>query len=279
MSSGHLTETADNNTETKKEETEPRSSTSSGGNNGNWLWEKMKDIGVLNLLLLCIPIAAGLYGAKVSPVAQFIFSALAVMPLAELMGDSTEVIAEYAGPGIGGLLNATFGNAAELILGLFSVFNNLDDLVKASITGSIIGNALLVSGMSMFAGGIQKGGRLRVQTFNRGAVGTTATTAVMASVALTIPAVTKYVGTSPNSENHLSVGVAVVLIISYVTMLIFSLITHKEWFNEGEEDRAEKKRKRKRVINRKEGSNCTSRTSIKQRYRCTTTPAISKGAK
>jgi len=187
--------------------------------------------GPLNLLLITIPIAAGCSLGEASAVSRFIFAAISVIPLAGLMGGATETIAEFAGPGVGGLLNATFGNAAELILGLFSVFKGLDTLVKASITGSIIGNVLLVLGMSMFAGGM----RFRVQKFNKTAIGTSATVCVMASIAITIPAVTTS-ASNGSQENHLSVGVAVILIFSYCVMLIFSLITHKEFFNAQEGD-------------------------------------------
>jgi len=192
--------------------------------------------GPLNLLLVTIPVAAGCSLGHASAVSRFIFSALSVIPLAGLMGDATEEIAEFSGPGIGGLLNATFGNAAELILGLFSVFNNLDTLVKASITGSIIGNVLLVMGMSMFAGGMKH----RIQKFNKTAIGTSATVCVMASIAITIPAVTTS-SSNGTEENHLSVGVAIILILSYCVMLIFSLITHKEFFAGEEANDGEKK--------------------------------------
>jgi len=191
--------------------------------------------GPVNYLLISIVIAAVLWASDGSAVAQFIFSALAVMPLAALMGDATEQIAEFSGPGIGGLLNATFGNAAELILGLFSVFKNLDDLVKASISGSILGNVLLVLGMSMFAGGL----KYPTQTFNKQAVGTSATLCVMTSVAITVPAITK-TDSNTNSEDHLSAGTSVILIFCYCLMLIFSLVTHKHLFD-GEEDGKETK--------------------------------------
>jgi len=151
------------------------------------------------------------------------------------MGEATETIAEFSGPGIGGLLNATFGNAAELILGLFSVFNNLDTLVKASITGSIIGNVLLVMGMSMFTGGMKH----QIQKFDKTAIGTSATVCVMAAIAITIPAVTNS-SSNGGQEDHLSVGVAVVLILSYCVMLVFSLITHKEYFAGEEAENKEK---------------------------------------
>jgi len=170
-----------------------------------------------------------------SAVARFITSAIAVIPLAGLMGEATETIAEFSGPGIGGLLNATFGNAAELILGLFSVFNNLDTLVKASITGSIIGNVLLVMGMSMFTGGM----KYQIQKFDKTAVGTSATVCVMAAIAITIPAVTSS-ASNGGQEDHLSVGVSVILILSYCVMLVFSLITHKEYFAGEEHENKEK---------------------------------------
>ena len=108
---------------------------------------------ILNWLLLLIPIAIGLELAEADPLYIFIASAVAIIPLAGWMGRSTEWIAEHLGPGIGGLLNATFGNAAELIIAVMALRAGLHDVVKASITGSIIGNILLVLGLAVVFGG------------------------------------------------------------------------------------------------------------------------------
>ena len=93
--------------------------------------------------------------AGASPIWLFVGSALAIIPLAGLMGEATEQLAERLGPGIGGLLNATFGNAAELIIALFALFKGYDEVVKASLAGSILGNVLLVLGASLLAGGLK----------------------------------------------------------------------------------------------------------------------------
>ena len=116
---------------------------------------------------------------------QFVAAGLAIVPLAGLMGESTEHLAHRLGPGIGGLLNATFGNAAELIIALFALFEAQDAVVKASITGSIIGNLLLVLGASVVAGGL----RYRVQRFNRTAAGVGSTMMVLAAFGMLIPAI------------------------------------------------------------------------------------------
>ena len=107
-------------------------------------------------LLLAVPLAIGLrFAGRPADLAVRRRPALAIIPLAGLMGESTEQLAHRLGPGIGGLLNATFGNAAELIIALFALFNGLDEVVKASLTGSIIGNLLLVLGASLLAGGLK----------------------------------------------------------------------------------------------------------------------------
>src|SRR5207248_9572131 len=121
----------------------------------------------LSVLLVFIPIGLVLEVMHASPVYIFIVSALAIVPLAGQMGKATEHLAERTGPGIGGLLNATFGNAAELIIALLALQKGLHDVVKASITGSIIGNVLLVLGLSALCGGL----RYERQTFNRTAAG------------------------------------------------------------------------------------------------------------
>src|SRR5690349_5165250 len=115
----------------------------------------------------------------------FACAALGIIPLAALMGRATESLAAHLGEGIGGLLNATFGNAAELIIALFALSQGLSQVVKASITGSIIGNILLVLGLSIFAGGV----KYERQTFNRTAVRTASTSLLLASIALFTPTI------------------------------------------------------------------------------------------
>jgi len=177
------------------------------------------------LLVLAVPaaIAASLLGA--SPVVRFIAAGVAIIPLAGLMGRATEQLAHRLGSGIGGLLNATFGNAAELILALFALRRGLDDVVKASLTGSIIGNLLLVLGASLLAGGL----KFRVQQFNRTAAGVGSTLMVLATVGLIVPAMFHHM--APNSaglQHRVSVAVCVLLMITYGLSLVFSLVTHRD---------------------------------------------------
>ena len=166
-------------------------------------------------------------------------SALGVIPTAALMGRATEELAERSGPGIGGLLNVTFGNAPELIIALFALGAGLHEVVKASIIGSIMGNCLLVLGAAAFAGGLRR----ERQHFDATAAVTQSSMLLLASVALVMPAVFELVEglglPSPNSERidyegtveHLSIAVALVLIASYVAGLFFSLKTHRDLFN------------------------------------------------
>ena len=128
-----------------------------------------------------------------------------------------------------GLLNATFGNAAELIIAVLRALRGLDGVVKASLTGSIIGNLLLVLGASLLAGGI----RYPIQQFNRTAAGVGATLMVLAAVGLVIPAIFhRLVGPAPIAAEHgLSLSVSVVLIVAYALNLLFSLVTHKDLYN------------------------------------------------
>src|SRR6187431_2637997 len=135
-------------------------------------------------MLVLIPVAIGLEFAEADPLYVFIASAGAIIPLAGWMGRSTEWIAEHLGPGIGGLLNATFGNAAELIIAVMALRAGLYEVVKASITGSIIGNILLVLGLSILAGGLKR----PVLQFNRTAASLSATLLALAAMALVVPA-------------------------------------------------------------------------------------------
>src|SRR5437868_14786509 len=124
----------------------------------------------LALLLLAAPAAVIARALHASPLVIFVLSALGIVPLAGLIGQATEHLAEHLGQGIGGLLNATFGNAAELIIAMFALSKGLTGVVKASITGSIIGNVLLVLGLSFVSGGL----KYHKQRFNRTAAGTSA---------------------------------------------------------------------------------------------------------
>jgi Ca2+:H+ antiporter len=211
-------------------------------------------------LSVFIPIAILLKVADASAPLVFFASALGVIPTAALMSDATEQLAARAGPGIGGLLNVTFGNAPELIIAFFALIEGLQEVVKASLVGSVLGNSLLVLGASMFFGGL---GREK-QKFNRTAAHTQAGMLLLATAALILPAVFQLVhgGGLPGVDQaevrfsadveHLSIAVAVILILSYLAGLWFSLKTHRDLFNvahdESDEDAAGAWPTRKSVI-------------------------------
>jgi len=171
----------------------------------------------------------------------FLCSGLGIIPLAGLMGRATEHLARRLGQGLGGLLNATFGNAAELVIALMALNKGLLGVVKASITGSIIGNVLLVFGASALAGGL----KFRELKFNRTAVQTSTTSLVLAAIGLLIPTVFHYSaqvrprGWSPQMEQRLSLAIAVVLFGTYLCSLVFSLHTHRHYFGNPAEHSAE----------------------------------------
>jgi Ca2+:H+ antiporter len=182
-----------------------------------------------------------------SPTALFIVSCLAIVPLAAWMGRSTEHLAKHLGSGIGSLMNATFGNAAELIIALFAIAKGLEGVVKASITGSIIGNLLLVLGFSFFAGGV----KFTKQEFNRTVASASASALTLAAIGLTIPTIFHHAaaavpvhagGWTVLKEQQLSLAIAVVLFLTYIATLIFSLVTHRSLFA-GESDESEAREK------------------------------------
>jgi Ca2+:H+ antiporter len=195
------------------------------------------------LLVPFIPIAVIFELAHVGAVPTFFTSTLGVIPTAALMGRATEELAARSGPGIGGLLNVTFGNAPELIIALFALNAGLHEVVKASLLGSILGNSLLVLGAASFVGGL---GRTR-QFFDRAAASAQTTMLMLAVAALVMPAIfvlDKGEGLpSPGAEivdyngtvETLSLAVAFVLILSYGAGLWFSLKTHRDLFNPSHE--------------------------------------------
>jgi len=186
-----------------------------------------------------IPVALALKLAGASPVAVFSTSALGVVPAAALMGTATEHLAARTGPGVGGLVNVTFGNAPELIIAVFALANGLQEVVKASLVGSIVGNALLVLGAAMLTGGWR---RTR-QTFDRTAAQTQAGMLLLTVAALALPSLlllARHISLPTVSElrrtfsqeiEQVSFAVAVVLIASYLAGLFFSLRTHRDLFN------------------------------------------------
>jgi Ca2+:H+ antiporter len=195
-----------------------------------------------------IPAAVALELAHAGPVLVFGAAALAVIPCAAVMGEATEAIAARTGPGIGGLLNVTFGNAPELIIAFFALNEGLQEVVKASIVGSIIGNILLVMGAAMLVGGLPR----EKQTFSQTAANAQCAMLMLAVAALVFPAIFQLIhgGGLPavgeervdfGSElERLSLGVAIVLLLSYAAGLWFSLKTHRAVFNPfGDQDEEE----------------------------------------
>src|SRR6201991_251429 len=191
------------------------------------------------LLVPLLPVAVVLELMHADAVPVFAASALGVIPTAALMGRATEELAARSGPGIGGLLNVTFGNAPELIIALFALHKGLQEVVKASIIGSMLGNLLLVMGAAMLIGGW---GRER-QLFVAEAASAQATLLLLAVVALLLPAMflLSTGGHLPglNSEathygtdiEKMSFAVSIVLLLSYAAGLWFSLKTHRDVFN------------------------------------------------
>jgi Ca2+:H+ antiporter len=175
----------------------------------------------LNWLLVFIPITLGLNAFGASPILVFLASALAIVPLARLMGDATEALARFLGPTVGGLLNATLGNAPEIIISSFALHEGLVDMVKSSLTGSIIGNLLFGLGASFFAGGIKYG---RNQTFDPHAARISTALLTLASFGLIVPAATRY---SAAASRSISRECAVVLFIVYLASLVAILVNQK----------------------------------------------------
>jgi Ca2+:H+ antiporter len=180
-------------------------------------------------LLVFFPVALLLEYVFHAP-GMFVFgaSAMAIIPLAGFMGRATEQLAGRLGEGIGGLLNATFGNAAELIIAIVALRAGLYDLVKASITGSIIGNILLVFGMSALWGGV----RHSTQRFNPTAASLGATMLLLSAIGLVVPAIFHMVGRDLQlaAERTLSLEIAIVLMATYVLSLLFTLRTHRHLY-------------------------------------------------
>jgi len=177
----------------------------------------------------------------ISPTAVFVCSALGIIPVAGWIGRATEALACRVGEGLGGLLNATFGNAAELIIAGIALSKGLTNVVKASITGSIIGNVLLVLGLSIFFGGT----KYKEQRFSGTAARTSVVSLSLAAIGLIIPTVFHRAATrtpggwSPLVERKLSLAIAVVLFLTYFCMLGFSLWTHKHFFQSAPADAEE----------------------------------------
>ena len=185
----------------------------------------------LYFLLLFVPLTVAGKMMGLSETMLFASSSLAIIPLAGIMGKSTDTISCYSGQKVGGLLNATFGNATELIIAFIAMKEGLFDVVKASLAGSVIGNILLVLGLSMLAGGI----RFKTQEFNKSSINMTASMLLLAVLSLSIPAI--FTHTLPESSltsklEGLNIIIAVLMLIVYAMQFVFSFVTHRYLYEE-----------------------------------------------
>jgi Ca2+:H+ antiporter len=193
---------------------------------------RLSKSSALYLLLIFVPIAVILELAHAEHMILFIVAALGLIPLAKLIGDSTEHLAAYYGATLGSLLNVTFGNAAEIIIGVVSINAGLLDLVKASITGAILGNILLIFGLSIIAGGL----KYKEQLFNRENTGVQSSMLFLAVIGLAVPTVLAATTLKPVDMNNqikiqfLSDSLAFLLLAVYISGIIFTVFTHKHLF-------------------------------------------------
>jgi Ca2+:H+ antiporter len=172
----------------------------------------------LRWLLVFIPAGTALAWFHADPTLVFAASALSIVPLAGLMGDATEALARFLGPTLGGFLNATLGNAPEIIIGFFALKHGLVDMVKASITGSILGNLLFGLGVSIVAGGLKR--PEKAMGFDRQTAVIHAGLLMLATIGLVIPAVFNF---STASEREISLEIAVILFLAYLASVVFTL--------------------------------------------------------
>ena len=181
-----------------------------------------------DFLLIFVPVTIALEVLRADPLLVFLSAGLAIIPLAGLLGRATEHLTTHVGAGIGALLNASLGNAAELIIALVALCEGLHDVVKASLTGSILGNILLVLGVSMFAGGM----KYERQKFNQTAAGMGASLLLLAAVGLIIPALFHFTAADRGIviERELSLTISFILFVTYVATLLFTLKTHHHLF-------------------------------------------------
>ena len=186
-----------------------------------------------DLLLIFVPVTIALALVQREHLAVFISAALAIIPLAGILGRATEHLTAHVGAGVGALLNASLGNAAELIIALAALREGLQDVVKASLTGSILGNILLVLGASMIAGGLKH----ERQKFNQTAAGLGASLLLLSAVGLIIPALFHLTASDQGLtiERELSLYISIVLFAIYIMSLVFSLKTHRHMYS-GEHD-------------------------------------------
>jgi Ca2+:H+ antiporter len=190
--------------------------------------QSLRDFDPVNILLIFMPLTIAFEYLHFDPLWVFIGSAAAIIPLAKWMGVATEEISFKLGEGLGGFMNATFGNATELIIAIFALQQGLIEVVEASITGSIVSNFLFVLGLSFLYGGWGK----EKQTFNSVAAGTNASLLTIAIMGLVLPATFSLV--SANTDfiilEEVSIAVAILLMTSYLISLFFSMRTHKHLY-------------------------------------------------
>jgi len=181
-------------------------------------------------MLIFLPVAVAAHFLNFPPILVFSLSALAIVPLAKFIGEATEELSVYTGSALGGFLNASFGNATEFIIGIFALRAGLVEVVKASITGAIVGNLLLVLGAAIFVGGL----KFKKQKFNKTAAMTSGATLLLAVIALVMPAIFHQTapGISGKITQELSVFVSIFMLIVYFASILFILFTHKHLYTE-----------------------------------------------
>jgi len=193
---------------------------------------KFSKSSAIYLLLVFTPIAVCLEFLQVGYVSLFVVTAIALIPLAKLIGDATEHLSNHYGSTLGSLINVTFGNAAEIIIAVVAINAGLLELVKASITGSILGNIMLIFGLSMIAGGL----RHKEQVFNKENAGLQSSLIFLALIGLAIPTImssTMLEGTDIENQSKIQIlsdSVAILLLFVYVVGIIFTFFTHKYLF-------------------------------------------------
>ena len=185
---------------------------------------------IIYAVLILVPVAIGARLLHASPIAIFLLSALAIVPLAGVLGSATEELAAHTGPTVGGLLTSTLGNFAELVIAAFALEAGLVDLVKASITGSILGNLLLVLGAAQLAGGL----KYKTQKINPKLAGLNATLLTVAVLGLVLPALFQTLHPDPRriATVNMSAWMSGLLITGYLLSILYTMHTHKRLFHE-----------------------------------------------
>jgi Ca2+:H+ antiporter len=202
---------------------------------------------ILKYMLIFVPISIGGEFVHLSPTIMFLLAALAIVPQAGLLGEATEEISFYSGPRIGGFLNATFGNATELIISFFALKAGLFEVVKASIAGSVIGNILLVLGFSMLCGGI----KYKTQKFSKKVVDVSSSMLLFAVIGLSIPAIFTHTVKKEllnTTYEGLSVEIAGIMFVIYLLSLYFSFYTHKDIYSVDHDEESDPKWSLKRAV-------------------------------